>query len=181
MDIFISGGCKNGKSYYAQKLARDLSLEKGAPLYYLATMDAVDEEDEDRIRRHRREREGWGFRTIEKPRNLESCLDLVDPKGVVLLDSVTALLSNEMFPPKKEGEIWQPDLSAPKRVERDLFNFAGAVGHTVFVSDYIYGESGRYGELTEEYRKGLAFIDRALAKRCNRVVEVSIGCIRRWK
>lgn len=181
MDIFVSGGCKNGKSYYAQKLARDLSLGKGAPLYYLATMDAADEEDEERIRRHRREREGWGFKTIEKPRDLESCLDLVDPKGVVLLDSVTALLANEMFPPEKEGDIWQPDLSAPKRVERDLLSFAGSVGHTVFVSDYIYGESCRYGKLTEEYRKGLAFIDGALAKRCSRVVEVSIGCIRVWK
>ena len=59
MDIFISGGCKNGKSYYAQELARAMAMEKKVPLYYLATMDAVDEEDEERILRHRREREGW--------------------------------------------------------------------------------------------------------------------------
>ena len=57
---------------------------------------------------------------------------------MVLLDSVTALLSNEMFPPYRE-EIWEADLSAPVRVEENLYlEFAAAVGHD-FVSDYIYG------------------------------------------
>lgn len=156
-------------------------MEKKVPLYYLATMDAVDEEDEERILRHRRERAGWGFETVEQPRDVESCLDRIDPAGVVLLDSVTALLSNEMFPPYREGEIWEADLSAPVRVEENLAKFAAAVGHTIFVSDYIYGDFSRYGELTEEYRKGLAFIDRCLAKRCERVIEVSIGFRRDWK
>ena len=31
MNIFISGGCKNGKSYYAQKLARDMAAKAGLP------------------------------------------------------------------------------------------------------------------------------------------------------
>ena len=32
MNIFISGGCKNGKSYYAQELARDMAVQGGLPL-----------------------------------------------------------------------------------------------------------------------------------------------------
>ena len=32
MNIFISGGCKNGKSYHAQELARDMAAELGVPL-----------------------------------------------------------------------------------------------------------------------------------------------------
>ena len=38
MNIFISGGCKNGKSYHAQELARDMAVQGGLPLYYLATI-----------------------------------------------------------------------------------------------------------------------------------------------
>ena len=37
MHTLISGGCKNGKSYYAQRVAK----AAGAPLYYLATMISV--------------------------------------------------------------------------------------------------------------------------------------------
>lgn len=34
MSTFISGGCKNGKSYYAQRIVK----AAGTPLYYIATM-----------------------------------------------------------------------------------------------------------------------------------------------
>ena len=57
MNILISGGCKNGKSYYAQKLALSMAQEKSLPLYYLATMIPVDDEDRVRIERHLKERD----------------------------------------------------------------------------------------------------------------------------
>ena len=100
MNVFISGGCKNGKSYYAQRLARSAAEEKDLPLYYLATMIPTDDEDQARIIRHLQEREGWGFDTIEWGLDICGCLkgrtvsgDVVSPEGVFLLDSVTALLS----------------------------------------------------------------------------------------
>lgn len=62
MNIFISGGCKNGKSYYAQKLARDMAAKAGLPLYYLATMIPKDGEDRARIKRHLSETGRLGFR-----------------------------------------------------------------------------------------------------------------------
>jgi hypothetical protein len=71
VNILISGGCKNGKSYYAQQLAVR-QAEDGAPLYYIATMDPADEEDHARILRHRREREGWGFTTLEQSSGMDS-------------------------------------------------------------------------------------------------------------
>ena len=65
MNVFISGGCKNGKSFYAQRLARRQADEAGSPLYYIATMIPHDEEDHARIRRHLTERDGWGVTTLE--------------------------------------------------------------------------------------------------------------------
>ena len=101
MNVFISGGCKNGKSMFAQEIARDMAREQEVPLYYLATMIPGDDEDRARIRRHIGEREGWGFTTIEQGRDILDALSQegVDSGGVFLLDSVTALLSNEMFRP----------------------------------------------------------------------------------
>jgi adenosylcobinamide kinase/adenosylcobinamide-phosphate guanylyltransferase len=179
MNIFISGGCKNGKSYHAQELVRDMAKELGVPLYYLATMIPVDDEDRARIQRHLREREGWGFETIEQGRSILDCLkpgaltyegNPVDTNGVFLFDSVTALLSNEMFP---YGE--DMDLDCGQRLADDLLEFAKITGNTVFVSDYIYSEARTFDETTECYRKTLAFLDRTLARECDQVIEVTFG------
>lgn len=170
MNVFISGGCKNGKSYYAQEIAKQMSSDQGVPLYYVATMIPGDEEDEARIARHIRERAGWGFTTIEQGRNICEALD--EGCGVFLLDSVTALLSNEMFLP---GGEFNP--GAGEKVAKDLLEFAARTGNTVFVSDYIYSDSRIFDTYTEDYRRALARIDRALARECDQVVEVAYGNI----
>ncbi|MBQ4650422.1 MAG: bifunctional adenosylcobinamide kinase/adenosylcobinamide-phosphate guanylyltransferase [Firmicutes bacterium] len=177
MNIFISGGCKNGKSYHAQELARDMAREKNVPLYYLATMIPHDHEDDARIVRHLAEREGWGFETIEQ--GVEICQALtgtttegkpVDPQGVFLLDSVTALLSNEMF--RADGSM---DLDCGRRLAEELTEFAKRTGNTVFVSDYIYSDANKFDEFTETYRAALAMLDRTLARVCDQVIEVAYG------
>ena len=172
MNIFISGGCKNGKSYHAQELARDMAREQNVPLYYIATMIPTDEEDQERIRRHIADRDGWGFETLEQGLDLPGCLDKpgVNPRGAFLMDSVTALLSNEMFRP--DGTY---DADAGERVARDLVEFARRTGNTVFVSDYIYSDARDFDEMTENYRRSLAACDRAVAAVCDKVIEVCFG------
>ena len=73
MNVLISGGAKNGKSFYAQQIASDLA--DCGPLYYIATMIPRDDEDRARIARHIKEREGWGFETIEQGRNIAALID----------------------------------------------------------------------------------------------------------
>lgn len=171
MNIFISGGCKNGKSMHAQRLAQEMARTQGKKLYYLATMIPVDDEDRARIARHIEERRGWGFETLEQGRDILGILkDGVEIDGVFLLDSVTALLSNEMFRPG--GEF---DADAGKRVAEELVEFAKRTGNTVFVSDFIYSDANLFDEYTESYRKGLAWIDRQLAAVCDQVIEVAYG------
>ena len=177
MNIFISGGCKNGKSYHAQELARDMAREKNLPLYYLATMIPHDHEDDARIVRHLEEREGWGFETVEQGVDICQALngrttagEPVNPEGVFLLDSVTALLSNEMF--RADGTM---DLECGPRLAAELTEFAARTGNTVFVSDYIYSDANKFDEFTETYRKTLALLDRTLAAACDQVIEVTYG------
>jgi adenosylcobinamide kinase/adenosylcobinamide-phosphate guanylyltransferase len=170
MTCFISGGAKNGKSTLAQDLA--VALAGGGRLYYVATMISTGSEDDDRIRRHIVNRDGMGFETVECFRNILDCLQTADKDGVFLVDSVTALIQNSLFPIENNYAM---DLEAASRCADELVAFAHTVHHAVFVSDYIYSDAQRYSESTEMYRKCLADIDRRLAAVCDTVIEVSAG------
>ncbi|MBR2716416.1 MAG: bifunctional adenosylcobinamide kinase/adenosylcobinamide-phosphate guanylyltransferase [Oscillospiraceae bacterium] len=170
MTVFISGGAKNGKSSLAQSLA--VKLAAGGRLYYVATMIPTDDEDRARIRRHVADREGLGFVTLERGRRILSCLEEADPDGTFLVDSVTALLMNEMFPPPYDGTV---DENAPARCADELVRFVRSVRNAVLVSDGIYSDAALYDGETERYRRGLAAVDRALAGACDTAVEVCAG------
>ena len=170
MTFFISGGAKCGKSALAQDLS--VALAKGGKHYYVATMISTGSEDDERIRRHLADRDGMGFETVECFRNILDCLQFADKDGVFLVDSVTALIQNSLFPMEKNYEM---DLEAANRCADELVEFAHTVRHAVFVSDYIYSDAEAFSESTEMYRKCLASIDRRLAKTCDTVIEVSAG------
>ena len=170
MTYFISGGAKCGKSALAQNLT--VALAKGGKHYYVATLIPGGREDEERIRRHLADRDGMGFETVECFQNIMDCLQTADKNGVFLVDSVTSLIQNALFPAEKNYEM---DINAANRCADELIEFAHTVRHGVFVSDYIYSDAERYSESTEMYRKCLAEIDRRLAKVCDTVIEVSAG------
>lgn len=174
MNIFVSGGAKNGKSTFAEEKAREMAHNKNLPLYYVATMIPHDKEDEARIRRHVISRAGKGFTTIEQGLHILEVLR--EYRGVFLIDSVTALLSNEMF--RENGFC---DYAAGERLKEELINFVKKSENTVFVSDYIYSDANHFEDLSDEYRKALADIDRALAEYCDKVYEVSFGQVKEWK
>jgi len=168
MRIFISGGCKNGKSSHAQRLAQKMQNE--CPLYYLATMIPKDIEDEARILAHQKEREGCGFETVEVAGDFCDALAKCDLEGVFLLDSVTALLENEMFHP--DGST---NANAHIKLCNDLIPAVLKLRNIVIVSDYIYSDAIVYGVLVEQYKKNLAYMDRRLAAVCDVVLESFCG------
>ena len=170
MTVFISGGAKNGKSTLAQDLAVELAA--GGKHYYVATMISTGAEDDERIRRHIADRDGMGFETVECFTDIMDCLKTADADAVFLVDSVTALVQNAMFPVERNYEM---DTDAAIRCGESLVEFAHTVRHAVFVSDYIYSDAQRYDQSTEEYRRCLAAVDRRLAAVCDTVVEVSAG------
>lgn len=85
----IVGGCRSGKSEYAKELA--LGYQRVA---YLATAAAGDDEMQERINRHRKERPKHWL-TIEEPLELASALqDVANKVEVVIIDCLTLYLSN---------------------------------------------------------------------------------------
>ena len=59
---FVSGGCRSGKSSYSEQLA--LTFE--GPHIYVATSPRIDDDMNDRIARHQKDRAGKGWKTIEE-------------------------------------------------------------------------------------------------------------------
>ena len=170
MIVLITGGAKNGKSSLAQNLA--VKLAGGGKRYYIATMIPSDQEDRERIRRHIADRDGMGFETVEQGRDIAKVLTKADPNGSFLLDSVTALLLNELFPDPTSCEM---DEDAADRCQKGLETLCNQVQNIVLVSDYIYSDAAKYDEETEVYRRGLARLDRFLAGIADAVIEVSAG------
>ena len=167
MTVFISGGAKCGKSSIAQEMAAKLA--GGGKLFYVATMIPSGAEDDERIRKHLQDRAGMGFETVECFRHIGA---IADRDGTFLVDNITSLMQNALFPPETNYEM---DLPGAERCAGELVDFAGNVRHAIFVSDYIYSDAERYSESTESYRKCLADADRALARVCDAVIEVTAG------
>lgn len=172
MTVLILGGSKSGKSDYAQQVA--LSLAKGGRHYYVATMLPGDQEDHVRIRSHLQRRAGMGFETLECGRNILSVLEQADPSATFLLDSVTALLTNEMFTPET-GYV--ADEAAAERCREELLALAHHAANTVFVCDDLFRDAGRYDPATDAYRRHLGGICCALAAHCDVVLEANSGII----
>ena len=166
MIYYLAGGTKSGKSMLAQRIARAMP----GPHYYVATMRPADAEDDARIAKHLADRAGWGFLTAEQPEHICGLLDTCDRDGAFLMDSVTALLSNEMF--ATDGTI---DLTAPARVEQELLQLAAGVKNIVIVSDFIFTDGVCYDELTEAFRAGLGHIGCAVAEIADGVAELCAG------
>ncbi len=170
--ILVLGGGSSGKSMYAQRLAKKLA--GNGPLFYLATMSPYDEEDRARIRKHLREREGWGFRTLEIPIRLEEALPVISG-GTVLLDSVTSLLTNSMFLPDGEGR------SSENRTAERIRQVADAAAHAVIVSDDLFSDGITYDEWTEDFRRQLGHIHQRTAAFCGSVMKLQNGIPTAWK
>ena len=173
MRLLFIGGCKSGKSSTAQRIAK--LLGKNAPLYYWATMEPHDDEDLARIRRHIADRDGWGFTTVERARDLTAGLAAIDPAGTVLFDSVTACLAAQMF---DGGDM---DMDAPRRVAVQIAAISRHPANFVCVCDGIFEGGEDYDPWTAAYVGGLAHICRTLAVEFDVVCEMTMGLPHVWK
>ena len=114
MISLVVGGQNSGKSKFAEELA----VKSGeGRLYYLATMKVCDEAGEERIRRHRKQREGKGFITIELQYGIDRAAEMMDEpaESVVLLECMANLVGNELYDNpyrewNRDGELYNnPD------------------------------------------------------------------------
>ena len=163
MFILISGTSGSGKSSYAEDRLQSLTGEK----IYIATAKVYDAEMAERVRKHKARREGKGFTTIERSRNLGE-LEIPED-SCVLIEALTTWLANEMF---EGGDC---DLFA------DFQKLKAKAKHIILVTDYIFADGIIYGDATENYIKKLAELTIKFAAEADEVIECFAGLIYNYK
>ena len=188
----VYGGSGSGKSAFAEQLAVSCGANRN---YYVATMQVYDDEGKRKVARHQKLREGKGFVTIELPVDIgaaarriksdsaEQILQDVRPdeettgktgeKSAVLLECVTNLVANEMFPPECFSGIEESVVVA--RIKSGLEELFSAVDDVVLVSGNVFDDGAEYDETTLRYMRALAALNAFVASKSDEVYEVVAG------
>ncbi|WP_051656547.1 bifunctional adenosylcobinamide kinase/adenosylcobinamide-phosphate guanylyltransferase [Butyrivibrio sp. AE3004] len=181
--IYLVMGTKNsGKSL----LAEDLAINTGDPhRIYLATMKIYDDEGKERVQRHRRQREGKGFDTIEREYNITDVISSIDEPGktTVLLECVSNLVGNEMYENAKErgfcdlkADILKDmisDDSSEKQscnllndfseiIAEDIKRLGDSVNNLIIVTNEYEKDAEGYDDETRLYVKVLCMVNKNL-------------------
>jgi len=103
--ILVTGGARSGKSDYALTRAESLSGKH----YFLATCPVVDSEMDERITRHKRERQAGIWHTIEEEIAIDTTLSDLDSESICLIDCLTLWVNNCMYAAEKSSKPFGED------------------------------------------------------------------------
>ena len=164
MFTLVIGGAASGKSEYAENL-----ILRAGPMSraYIATMEPLDGESRARIARHRAFRAQKGFETVECYTNLEQLL--LPGRGAALLECVGNLAANELYSPHGAG------MDTAAAILRGIDALLLQCRELVVVSNEVFSGGYDYEGDVTHYLRVLAAVNRALAGRADRVVEVVCG------
>ena len=153
--ILITGGCRSGKSSYAEKLALQLSPHP----VYMATARIWDEEFRQRVLRHQQNR-GKEWTNIEEDKQLSKH----DVHGrVVLIDCITLWCTNFFFDNQSHVDV---SLQAVKQ-EFDAFTRQDAT--FIFVTNEIGMGATSDNELQRKFTDMQGWMNQYVASRADEV------------
>ena len=180
--IFITGGVRSGKSNFAEKQARELAVHSGGALHYIACGRRSDKEMEERIGRHRQDREKSliPWQTWEFPRNIGRVQSMVDQNSIVLLDCLTTLLDNELFLPERPlEEAFLREVF--NRIICDVERIRKQVGCLIIVSNEVIQEPIFHDPVLHLYGKMLGQLHQAIVRMSDEAYLVESGIPLRMK
>jgi adenosylcobinamide kinase/adenosylcobinamide-phosphate guanylyltransferase len=163
--MLVLGGAKSGKSSFALSVCSSLNKKR----IFLATAQALDQEMEERIRRHKVER-GSGWRTIEEPLKVAETIGSLDSKDtIILLDCLTLWLNNLYMEHEEDQETID---EAIDNLARQLADIRGAV---VVVSNEVGMGIVPDNQLSRTYRDTAGYMNQRIARLAGKVVTVLAG------
>jgi adenosylcobinamide kinase/adenosylcobinamide-phosphate guanylyltransferase len=159
--ILVLGGARSGKSRHAEELA----LRHKGERIYIATAEPGDEEMQQRIADHRRQR-GMQWRTVEEPVELTSALQRTCGEGrLVLVDCITLWLSNLML---RERDVRQ-------EIDHFCMTLPGLQGTLILVSNEVGLGIVPDNALARRFRDEAGFANQCIAAACDEVVVMFAG------
>lgn len=159
----ITGGSGSGKSEYAEQLIMSFDGEKR---YYIATMKPYGEEGKKRVEKHWLQRKGRGFVTVEQYTEIENAH--ISYGADVLLECMSNLAANEMFDENTQR--------SPEQICSDILKGVEILytkcNNLVIVTNEVFSDGNIYDRETGEYIRCLGMINRKLAKKADKAIEV---------
>lgn len=167
MRALVVGGSGSGKSAYAEQVAVHLAKSRT----YVATMRSDGSEARERINRHRLQREGLGFRTVECPDSLVPAV-ATGRGGVVLVDDLGNLVANALFLP--DGSMVEPD-AVLERLEGEVKALTLSFDHVVLVGVEVGAEGLYEHDSTNAWVRLVGALNCRIASTFDAVTEVVCG------
>jgi len=170
--VLVTGGVRNGKSNFGESLFTDIVASR---LCYIATMyrNPSDDETTARIEKHRIQRAGRGFDTLERMTDL-SGLPLAGYDGA-LLECLPNLLANEMFMTENGAD------NAAAAIMAGLDALLESVPKVVVITNDVFSDGMEYAKETMQYMDILARLNNHLASKADEVYELVCGIPLRLK
>lgn len=175
--LLITGGARSGKSSYALELAESLAERK----LFVATCPDLDAEMADRVDRHKKERQGRGWATIECQIDLASVFTTqARDYDVILVDCITLWVNNILYIHENTSvavndstiaELCGAWLQQAGRLQATVIMVTNEVGLGVVPDN----------ALARKYRDLVGTCNQLIAKRADEVVLVSCGLPLRLK
>ncbi len=167
--VLVTGGCRSGKSRYAQQLAESLPGRRA----YVATCPVQDDEMRRRVDAHRRDRAGRGWETIEEPLHLNTTLRDAD-HDVLLVDCLTLWVSNLMLRGEQTGaDVDELDIETHAK---ELMNLCrGRGGTVVMVTNEVGMGIVPDNALARRYRDLVGRLNQTVAREADDVTLVACG------
>ncbi len=174
MTVLITGKPDSGKSALAEEVASGTGDDKR---YYIATMRVIDEDARLRVIKHRKQREGKGFVTIEEEHGIDGVLERIsDPKSsTVLLECVSNLVGNLMYDFPERLDNAAPDDVGFEPFAKDIAGaierLASAVSNMIIVTAE-YDDDEKFDEETRTYIKLLDAVNEKLPAFADKVYDL---------
>lgn len=189
MLLVVTGGSGSGKSAFAEALA--VQYGKAGKRYYVATMKAYGEEGSLRVKRHRRQRQGKGFITMEEPVDLKRAALHMDADSVALVECMSNLTANLMFDGeeipvcgeaaemvsgvgKREG-FPSRRMSLFYRIKEQTEALVSVCKCVIVVTNEVFSDGLLYEEETMRYMELLGMVNRYLMERADAAWEIVYG------
>ncbi len=162
--IFITGGCRSGKSRYALDFANRHFSKK----LFLATSEALDEEMAQRIENHKKVR-GPEWQTIEEPVDIVNKIKK-DGAGaeVILIDCLTLWLYNLLM-------RWDNDLRIMEETEKLINSLKNSPTSSILVSNEVGMGIVPADPLSRRYRDLLGAMNQRIAAALDTVIFMVSG------
>ncbi len=174
--VLITGGSRSGKSAFAQQMAEQLP----GPHVFMATCPHTDPEMDERIRRHRQDRQGRDWQTVEEPLLLVERLADLPREATVLIDCLTLWVSNLMYAAEqREDELDEDRLADHARAL--VRAAADHRGRVIMVTNEVGLGIVPDNPLARRYRDLVGRCNQVVAARVDRVFLVTCGIAGRIK